>query len=184
MPTSLGLHIAAWGCSLVVLLGALAVVSLDNLFRAALSLGVVLLGVAALFVLLEADFLAFVQILVYVGAILTLVVFAVMLTARAHAATSPDAAPVSSSRQQLPAAIVSVGLFGILMLVTRTLLLTVPIQSATPVDLQTLGRELITKFVLPFEVVSLVFVAALVGSVAVALTKPRPAGAPVAGRRP
>src|SRR3989338_7301895 len=79
----------AWGVSVLVLASAVLVVTLRNLFRAALSLGVVLVGVAGLFILLEAEFLAFVQILVYVVAILTLVVFAIMLTAKLQAASAP-----------------------------------------------------------------------------------------------
>ena len=84
----------------IILTGAVWVVTLKNLFRAALSLGLVLLGVAAVFLLLEAEFLAFAQILVYVGAILTLIIFAVMLTAKLQ--TDVTAA---TGRQQGPAAI-------------------------------------------------------------------------------
>ena len=154
--------IAFVGLAAVVLIGALWVVTLKNLFRAALSLGLVLLGVAGLFILLEAEFLAFVQILIYVGAILTLVVFAIMLTARLQ--TAPE---TSASRQPIPAAVASGGLGAVLA--SATLPLAWPVSpSAGAVPLAALGEQLVTRLVLPFEVISLVFVAAIVGAIAVA----------------
>jgi NADH-quinone oxidoreductase subunit J len=145
----------------LVLVSAVWVVMLRNLFRAALSLGLVLLGVAGLFILLEAEFLAFVQILVYVGAILTLVVFAIMLTAKLHASSGSPA-----SRQTVPAAVASLGLFAALASTTQSLMWpNAPLADA--VSLTTLGQQLVTTLVLPFEVISLVFVAAMVGAIAI-----------------
>lgn len=148
----------------MVLVGALWVVTLRNLFRAAMSLGVVLFGVAGIFLVLGAEFLAFVQILVYVGAILTLVVFAVMLTAKLHATTSAPA-----SRQTVPAALVSLSLFVMLASITRAFTLQIDVGEA--VTLAALGQQLITTLILPFEVISLVFVVAIVGGIAVAATR-------------
>ena len=159
-PIALGL------LAVMVLVSATWVVTLRNLFRAALSLGLVLLGVAGLFILLQAEFLAFVQILVYVGAILTLVVFAIMLTARLQ--TDPAS---GASRQAIPAAAASLGLFVILMSVTQSI--EWPAEPAgTAVSLATLGQQLVTTLVLPFEVISLVFVAAIVGAIVLASAQP------------
>ncbi len=167
--------------AVLVLTGAVWVVTLRNLFRAALSLGLVLLAVAGLFLLLEAEFLAFVQILVYVGAILTLVVFAIMLTTTRRtteppAPTSPPTkyGPISpgtfgggASRQTLPAAIISAALFLLLASATRHVLWpSAPLVE--PVTLPALGQHLVTTLILPFEVISLVFVAAVVGAIAIA----------------
>ncbi len=155
-----------WGLSVLVLVSAVLVVSLDNLFRAALSLGLVLVGVAGFFILLEAEFLAFVQILIYVGAILTLVVFAIMLTAKLHRPAIPQA-----PRPRLPAALVASALF--VLLVRAVQLLPERLAgSKEAVSLPALGRELITTLVLPFEVISLVFVAAIVGAIVIAYTAP------------
>lgn len=144
----------------LILISAVWVVTLRNLFRAALSLGLVLLGVAGLFLVLEAEFLAFVQILVYVGAVLTLVVFAIMLTAKLHG--SPVAQP---SRNTLAASLVCLLLFALLTLATRTLPWpTTPRGEAA--SLPALGQQLVTTLVLPFEVVSFAFVAVLVGAIA------------------
>jgi NADH:ubiquinone oxidoreductase subunit 6 (subunit J) len=148
--------------AVLVLAGAVWVVTLRNLFRAALSLGLVLLGVAGLFVLLEAEFLAFAQILVYVGAVLTLIIFAVMLTVKLQGSSASPA-----SRQTVPAAAVSVGLFAVLVSATQPLVWpSAPADAAVP--LAELGQQLVTTLVLPFEVVSIVFVAAAVGSIALA----------------
>ena len=152
-------------CSILILASALWVVTLRNLFRAALSLGLVLLGVAVLFILLEAEFLAFVQILIYVGAVLTLVVFAIMLTAKLQ----PD--PTQRAvRQPLPAALVSLALFILLVRVIGSVEWpSAPVAEAVP--LASLGQQLVTTLVLPFEVISLVFVAAIVGAIALAAKK-------------
>ena len=147
--------------AVLILVGAVWVVTLRNLFRAALSLGLVLLGVAGLFLLLEAEFLAFAQILVYVGAVLTLIIFAVMLTAKLQGTASP------ASRQPIPAAAVSVGLFTVLASATQPLVWPAAGSSAA-VSLAALGQQLVTTLVLPFEVISLVFVAAAVGAIALA----------------
>lgn len=161
-PTTPLMTLAFGGLSILVLTSAVWVVMLSNLFRAALSLGLVLIGVAGFFILLEAEFLAFVQILVYVGAILTLVVFAIMLTAKLH--ISPAGPP---RRQPIPAALASLSLFAVLLTVTRALVW--PEGSATEaVSLPAIGQQLVTTLVLPFEVISLVFVAAMVGAIALA----------------
>ena len=158
----------------LVLTSALWVVTLRNLFRAALSLGLVLIGVAGLFILLEAEFLAFVQILVYVGAVLTLVVFAIMLTAKLQA---PNATP---SRQPVPAAIAAFSLFLLLASAVQGL---VPAGGSPPaaVTLAALGQQLVTTLVLPFEVISLVFVAAIVGAIAIASSPARRSPDPARG---
>jgi NADH-quinone oxidoreductase subunit J len=154
--------IAAILLAAVTLAGAVWVVTLRNLFRAALSLGLVLLGVAGLFILLEAEFIAFAQILVYVGAVLTLVIFAVMLTSRMQgSAVSPV------SRQTVPAAAVSVGLFIVLTAATRPI--TWPATTlGAPAPVAALGQQLVTTLVLPFEVISLVFVVVAIGAIVLA----------------
>ena len=151
--------------SALIVISALWVVTLQNLFRAALSLGLVLVGIAVLFILLQAEFLAFVQILIYVGAILTLVIFAIMLTGKR---LDPPHVVRSANRRSIPAMIASLALFLVLISATsslRTLEVLPP-----PPTLRTLGQQLVTTLVLPFEVISLVFVVALVG--AIVLAKP------------
>ena len=172
MPTAAIQTTLFGGCALVVLVSAIWVAILPNLFRAALSLGVVLLGVAGCFLLLEAEFLAFTQILVYVGAVLVLIVFAIMLTANLNRLP-----PTPATRHPVPAALGSLALFA--LLVSRIWAVDWPEAAPSPaVPTAALGAELVTRLLLPFEVVSLVLVAAIVGAVALAGTKrPRaPAG--------
>lgn len=153
--------------SLLILTGSIWVVWLKNLFRAALSLGLVLLGVAGLFLVLEAEFLALAQILVYVGAILILLIFAVMLTATAKG----DALSLPAARR-LSAAAMCTALFAILVTVCGPIVSLAP-EPTPAVPLTQVGQELVTTLVLPFELISVVFVAAIVGAVAVAATKTR-----------
>ena len=150
----------------LILASAVLVVRLRNVFRAALSLGLVLVGVAGLFILLESEFLAFVQILVYVGAILTLVVFAIMLTGKA-----PTALPPSAPQSWVPAAAVSLALFALLASVVRVLAPSLTLAAAA-VTLPQLGRELVTTLALPFEVIGVLFVSVIVGAIAVAASRP------------
>ena len=152
------------------MVGAVWTVSLGNLFRAALSLGVALIGVAGIFVVLAAEFVAFMQILVYVGAVLTLVIFAVMLTSAA--AQPAMSIPV---RRQWPAAMVSAGVVVLLVRLTEPLLS--PAASAAVPGAADLGHALVTTLVLPFEVISLVFVAAMVGAIAIAASASKNNGA-------
>ena len=169
LTTTIGLLVFGLLAALV-LVGAVWVVTLRNLFRAALSLGLVLLGVAGLFLLLEAEFLAFAQVLVYVGAILALIVFAIMLTAKLQG--SPEA---SASRQPVSAAAVALGLFVVLVSATQGILWPAA-PTAEAVSLPMLGQELVKTLVLPFEFVSLVFVAAMVGAIAIAARNPKAPG--------
>lgn len=172
--------VVTWLLCAVVMASAVWVVALRNLFRAALSLGLVLVGVAGLFLTLEAEFLAFAQILVYVGAILTLVIFAIMLTTRPPAsrgsarAGAISAVPSDRSRPPLPALLLSGALFALLVSGTSALLPPrVPLSIHGQADASALGQALVTTFVLPFEVISVVFVAAMVGGIAVAASQRR-----------
>ena len=92
--------IAFWVMAASSIVAAFAVVQLRNLFRAALFLAVSFFGVAGLFVLLRAEFLAIVQVLIYVGAISVLIVFAVLMTRDVEQGNP-------SNRLRIPAAIIA-----------------------------------------------------------------------------
>ena len=93
-----------WILSVMAVVGALGVVMVPDLFRAALLLIVVFIAVAGFFVLLSAEFLAVVQVLIYVGAIAILIIFAVMLTRDVQHGNLPN-------RMQIPAAVLAALLF-------------------------------------------------------------------------
>jgi NADH:ubiquinone oxidoreductase subunit 6 (subunit J) len=116
------------------------------------------LGVGGLYALLFADFLAGAQLLVYVGGILVLLLFGVMLTQKIEAV---DLKKVSMQRG--PAAVISLGLLGVLLFVVYT----TPWQTGgTPPEstVQAIGTHLMTDYLLPFEVISVLLLGVLVAA--------------------
>ena len=171
MPHTMGpLELAAKAAFYIVAAGTLAAawaaVSARNLFRAALGLAVALFGVAILYLFLEAEFLAVVQILVYVGAILTLLVFGVMLTAR----IADPAMPRWNRQAGIAFAVTAVLGLGLAHLLAHAPWPVHP--DAAPVGLATLGQTLLSGYLLPFEVLSVLLLGALVGAVVIAKKDP------------
>jgi NADH-quinone oxidoreductase subunit J len=151
------------------LVSALLVVTRPNLVHASLWLIAALAGVAILFVLLEAGFLAAVQVVIYIGAIAILIIFAVMLTR----GVMSDAGP-GVNRNWWGAALSAVLLFGgIVALLSQVPAaasrLPAPLGDADAL-LEDLGRSLVDvdRYVLPFEVASVLLLAALIGSIVIA----------------
>lgn len=147
------------------LIAAVGVVTLPNLFRSALCLAATLVGVAGLYLALQAEFIAVVQILLYVGAVMTLVIFAVMLTERIADPTIPQ-----TNRQSGPAFLslaAFVGLVGSLLLKTDWAR-GAALEPASPLHTSALAQALLGEYVFPFEVVSVVLIAALIGAIVIA----------------
>jgi NADH-quinone oxidoreductase subunit J len=150
----------------VTLLGGLFCVTTRNMFHAALYLVISLFGAASMFAMLEASFLAAAQLIVYVGAVAILIIFAVMLT-RGGAGSLP-------ARRQFNT---QAGLAAVVTVVTLFILLRVvpffnyPVQKAVVAPEQTLvnlGQALVGDFVLPFEVASVLLLVALIGAIYIA----------------
>jgi len=147
---------------------AVMVVSARNLVHAALWLVVSLFGVAVVFVLLNAGFLAVAQVIIYIGAIAILMIFAIMLTRRIYSESSPQV-----NRNWGLAAILSIALFAGLawMLGSWSGFSTaLPEMSPRADPLRELGVALVSPdfYVIPFEVASVLLLAALVGAIMVA----------------
>jgi NADH-quinone oxidoreductase subunit J len=145
---------------------ALGVILVRNPIHAALLLTVNLAGVAALYLMLQAQFLALVQVIVYAGAIAVLFVFAIMVLIPGKEETGPD--PLRGYRW------LAVPLAGLLLLETLLVLRSSVLQSASVVAApnpsgEPLYRLLLTDFLFPFEVTSVLLLTALVG--VMALTK-------------
>ena len=137
--------------------GALGVVMSRNIVYAAFGLIVALLGVAGVFLLAFAQFLALVQVLIYGGAIVIVIVFALMLT------RLEDFRNLSDHKQWPLAALAAMAVFGVLAAaIARTAVST---RERTEVDFTLLGERLFTDWAIPFEVVSLVLLVALIGAV-------------------
>lgn len=185
-----------WILGVVAIGAALGVVLIKDLFRAALLLVLVFVAVAGFFVMLNAEFLAVVQILIYVGAISILIIFAVMLTRDVQQGNLPN-------RLQLPAVLFAALLLSALVVVAIdtdwdlipeedqekvALVQTLAVATIETEDLEAAGITadseqaaaqeagladlLIGEFVLPFEAVSVLLLAALIG--ALVLMRPRP----------
>ena len=153
----------------ITLLAAWRVVTGRNLFHSALALGLSLIGVAGLYLGLAADFLAVIQMLVYVGAVLTLIVFAIMLTTGFGDPAIPQA-----NRQRAAAAVSALAVW-ILLVKTISAVAWQPWFEPIPrVSVAALGRALLVPYAVPFELISVIFVASLVGAIAIAAQKRGP----------
>ena len=149
--------------SALALVGALGTVLLRNIVHSALLLVVSFVAVAGVYILLEADFLFAVQILIYVGAVATLILFGIMLT-RGVRGEHPQ-----NNNQVLPAAIMAALLFGaVLVPVILNTVWPASADSAPQTTVALLGQELMGTYALPFEVAGVVLLVALVGAIIVA----------------
>ncbi len=162
----MALAAAFWIMALVVVVAALGVVFLRNVFRAALSLVLCFVTVAGLYITLSADFLAAVQILVYVGAISVLIILAVMMTREVQQG-SP------SNRLVEAGFVVATVLFGIM---TYTVLATPwQVSAAAPLFPTTapLAAKLLGQggFILPVEIAAVLLLAAILGAIVIAREK-------------
>lgn len=143
----------------VILVSALAVVTMRNTIHSALFLGLALAGTAGIFALLGADFLFAGQILVYVGGIAVLIMFVVMLLGRA------SDLHLRQVNSQWMAALLICGISMIgLMRIARTPLKLESLPASAPTT-RALGHILLGQYAVPFELVSLVLMAALLGAV-------------------
>lgn len=161
-------HVIFLILSAVALIGGAGVVFSRKIFHAALFLVLSLVGVAGFYLLLGAEMLAMIQILVYVGAIAILIIFAIMLSQRMMSADYR-----AENEQWLLGLVAALALFAVLAFVLLTVQWPTA-QSELPSDIIVqLGKALIDpeQFVLPFEVASILLLVALVGSVIIAREK-------------
>jgi len=159
-----GPNIAFWIIAVVMVVAGLRLVTTKNVVHAALYLMIVLAGSAAIFLLLGAEFLGWTQVLVYIGAIVVLFLFGVMLTKATYGqAESPD------NDQRILSAIVAVLVLCVFAGVCWAGFGSVTeIRLARSTTVAELGSDLFANWVLPFEAVSLVLLAALIGAVTLA----------------
>ena len=163
----IGLDIAFWILAVVSVCAALAVVIMRDVFRAALFLVLCFFTVAGIYVTLSADFLAGAQVLIYVGAIGVLIIFAIMLT-RESRQGSP------SGRLRLPA--ILIGLFFLitmLFVVLNTdwhIVAEIPTQPTTSAIAEALFNK-VDGFILAFEIAAVLLLAAVIGAIALVRDK-------------
>ncbi len=149
---------------LLTIVAAGVVVFSRNIVHAAFALLFAFFGVAGIYVFLMADFLAVTQLMIYVGGILVLLLFGVMLTSK-----QVNVDIRTSNFQLIPAAMIAGALFGFL---AGVLVFTPWREGTNPSTPEAtgplLGELLLTKYVLPFEVASMVLLVALVGAALIA----------------
>ena len=154
-----------WVLAVVSVAAAIGVVTLKDVFRGALLLVLVFLAVAGFFVMMNAEFLAVVQVLIYAGAIAILIIFAIMLT------RSKEYPSISVNAQWPLAALAGLGFFG--LLTAAFLTNAVDLEERNRVAFTDLGRSLFTDWALPFEIASLILLVALVGAIVIARAEGR-----------
>jgi NADH-quinone oxidoreductase subunit J len=150
---------------IATLAGAVAAVALRNLVHCALALAVAFAGLAGLYLQLGAQFVGFAQVLVYIGAVAIVIVFAILLT---RGGQGPRQGVFSST--WAVGAGVAVAVFGVLcgiILSSRALPATLPPEPAATAG--RIGDQLMTKYLLPLEVLGLLLTAALIGAVIIAM---------------
>ena len=140
-----------------------AMVFTRNMVRSALWLVLALGGVAAMYVLLSADFLAVVQILVYVGAIMILMLFAIMLTP--NQVDLPIATPQA---QRISAALTALAVFAVSLGVVLTHRWNVRATPLNAPSSEEIGTLMMSTYVLPFEIASLLLTAGMIGAIVIA----------------
>jgi len=147
--------------------GLLAVLQ-RNLVHCALALIAFFAGIAGIFFTLRAEFLGAVQIIVYVGAIAVLILFAIMLTR--HVTGEETISPFSG--HAIWGWLASAGVLAMLIysLYDQLFIMSGPPSQATVLDI---GNAMMRRYAVPFEVISLLLTAALVGAVVIALEEPR-----------
>ncbi len=156
----MGLDIAFWLLAVVGVLAALAVVLLRNVFRAVLSLIFCFLTIAGIYITLSADFLAAVQVLIYVGGISVLIIMAVMMTKE-----MPQGSP--SNRLRLPAFILALVFFGILVFTVVNTPWSISASPPLAPTTATLADKLLGEggFLLPMEIAAALLLAAILGAI-------------------
>ncbi len=161
-----GPNVAFWIIAVVMAAAAVAVVTVPNVVHAALSLVVVLAGVAAQFILLQAEFVGLVQVLIYIGAVIILFLFGIMLT------RDPMKRNIElDNNQRLAAAGVALLILVVLAVRFFDSFGGVDIdlaQAAAANDTPAVADSIFRVYVVAFEVVSMLLLAALVGSIVLA----------------
>ncbi len=161
---SLWQEVLFWALAVMMTVAAVRVVTARNVVHAALYLVGTLLGAAALYVLLFAEFVAWVQVLVYVGAVVVLMLFGLMLT------RAPIGKGNYDNDQRLLAALCAGAMFGVIAWVLSEAFgqKKIDLTVERPATSGHIGEAIFSDYVLPFEVVSVLLLAALVGAVVIA----------------
>lgn len=146
----------------IVTVGSACIVAFSRtLVYSAFALIGTFLGVAAAFVLLSADFVGLAQVMVYAGGILVLTIFAVMLTAKIESAGTTN--PLVNYKAVIPLTVVLIGFLSYVMM-TDKWAVKAPDAVVHASTIVVLGNRLLTDYLLPFELISLLLLMSMVGA--------------------
>jgi NADH-quinone oxidoreductase subunit J len=148
--------------TLVILGGSILAVSSSSLVRALVGLITTLVGVSGMYMLLATPFMAFMQLLIYVGAVSVLIFFAVMLTRAERGGDEAAKAPMKTYVFGLAATIAPAAVLGWLVM---TKPMTQSVLVPTEVTIKQLGAGLLGSYFLPFELISVILMVAMSGAV-------------------
>jgi NADH-quinone oxidoreductase subunit J len=152
--------------SLLTIAGALFMISFTRVVHMVLSISLTFISIAGLYIMLDAEFLAFVQVLIYAGAISILMIFGIMMTKHSEETEEPK-----KPLQSIFTAIGVLGFFGIIMYAIQKTGNTIQSQNHdfTEVDtVKEIGLAIFQKHVIPFELISLLLTVALIGAIIIA----------------
>lgn len=165
---------------IITLVSGYLVVASANLMHAALFLGLSFVGVAGIYLVLGAEFLAAAQILIYVGAITTLIVFGIMvsnlqdLKAGGRGVWARVVRNLASFRRGLVPLVAAAGFAILILVIYGRSLWPAEAPPASGSNLATVGRLLFTEYVVPFEIASVILLAAVLGAVALSRRDDQP----------
>ena len=156
-----------WILSIITVVGALFAVTLRNLIHCVLSLILFFLGIAGHYFLLRADFLGAVQILIYIGAVAVLMLFAIMLTRHVTGDEGPREVLGGKWWAGMGTAIIIAGLLW--AIIRKDQLAQILPAGGAQTSVVEIGKALVADWVVPFEAMAVLLTAALIGAVVVAL---------------
>jgi NADH:ubiquinone oxidoreductase subunit 6 (subunit J) len=156
--------------AVLTLASAVAAMTLRSLVHCVLMLTVTFAGLAAFYLQLDAQFVGFAQVLIYIGAVVILIVFAILLTR----SSEPPRHSIFSATWFVGVAIAA-GVFGLLSgLILSSRVLTHEIRPPPEATVRQIGDQLMTRFILPLELIGLLLTAALIGAVIIAMREKEP----------
>ena len=161
------MEIAFWILSAITVIGAIPAITMRNLVHCVLSLILFFLGIAGHYLLLRADFLFAVQVLIYIGAVAVLILFAIMLTRHVTGTEGPREVLGGKWWAGMGTAVIIAGLlWAIIRKDPLAQMLPAGVASTSVAEI---GRALVADWLVPFEAMAVLLTAALIGAVVIAL---------------
>ncbi len=166
----MGQEISFWVLAAITVCAAIGVVAIRNVFRAAMLLVACFIAIAGIYILLKTDFLAAIQILIYVGAISIVIVLGIMLT---HDITHAN----SSNKFQIPALLtIAVSLAGIIYAIVNTNWQISSVSDALPIDIattSTIANRIFGEngFILPLQIIPILLLATVISAIVLVTVK-------------